>query len=160
MKKKIEGRVRRLGHDIHVDQIKEGLGMAVDLFSRDSTAKTGGHTVNPKSTAIIIAGRNFGRGRDEADTITEIKAFGIGGIVASSFGRDFFRDAVNHGLAVVESTEAFEAIADGESISIDIENSEIACLKGPIKIAGFPEIFTKIYHSGGLIPYARKLLGK
>ena len=160
MKKKIEGRARRLGHDIHFDHIQESLGMEIDLFSGHSGRKAPERAGISKTSAIIIAGRNFGRGKNDNQTIDAIKAFGIGGIVASSFGRDFYRGAVNQGLAVIECLEAFETINDGESVAIDMENSQIICAKGPIKIAGFPEIFSKIYFSGGLIPYTRRLIGK
>jgi 3-isopropylmalate/(R)-2-methylmalate dehydratase small subunit len=89
-----------------------------------------------------------------------LKAAGVAGIISSTFPRAFYRNCINLGIPLIESSDAINKIADREVISIDFEKGEIHCKKGIISFQLFPEIISKILFSGGLIPHVKKALGK
>jgi 3-isopropylmalate/(R)-2-methylmalate dehydratase small subunit len=162
VKKKFDGIVRRLGHDIPASYIGSGDLISSDLFSDLSGAAIphSGKAVSPKHDIIIIAGKNFGTGRCDGELFNNLRSAGTIAIIADSFSRDFYRGAVNHGIAVMESPSAYEKIGDDEAISIDLECGEIRSQQGITKISPIPEIQFKIYLAGGLLPYTKKLLGR
>jgi len=75
-----------------------------------------------KKEDIIVAGRNFGCGSSREQAATCLKYAGVGAIVAKSFARIFFRNAINQGLPLVQCKEAAENISSGELIEINFEN--------------------------------------
>jgi 3-isopropylmalate/(R)-2-methylmalate dehydratase small subunit len=164
MIKRIEGRVHRLGHHVRVDQIyparyehvREPDQMRRHLFEDldpGLSGKTG-------SGDIIVAGRIFGLGpRSEAAAAALVES-GIACVIAESFERHFYREAVNQGLVVLEQPEARERIKDGEMIEIDLDGGEIRCKKGPLKFPPCPLPIARILQAGGLLAYVRDLIGR
>ena len=74
---------------------------------------------------IIVAGPNFGCGSSREHAPVAIKASGVSCVIAPSFARIFFRNAINMGLPILECAEAAEAIADGDQVSIDFATGRI-----------------------------------
>jgi 3-isopropylmalate/(R)-2-methylmalate dehydratase small subunit len=164
MKAKIEGRVHRLGHNIHVDQIYPSKYLKIDERHEMAKHILEGYEAELLSKFgtgdIIVAGRGFGHGPHREQAAIALRSAGIECIIANSYSRSFYRSAVNNGLAPIECKEAFEKICDGESIAVDIENGQIVFRKGILRFPLFPDYIAKVLASGGLIPHVMKSLGK
>lgn len=102
---------------------------------------------------IIAAGQNFGCGSSREHAPIAIKASGVSLVIAKSFARIFYRNAINIGLAIVECPEAVEAISEGDKVEADLDNGIIRNLTTGVeyKTAPFPEFVQKIIENGGLI---------
>jgi len=111
-----------------------------------------------KKEDIIVAGRNFGCGSSREQAATCLKYAGVGAIVAKTFSRIFFRNAINQGLPLVQCKEAVENISLSETITIDFEKGELSCKKGVFKFPPLPESVLGILKDGGLIPHTKKML--
>jgi len=111
-----------------------------------------------KKEDIIVAGRNFGCGSSREQAATCLKYAGVGAIVAKSFSRIFFRNAINQGLPLVQCKEAAENISSGELIEINFEKGKLSCKKGVFDFPPLPESVLGILNDGGLIPHTRKIL--
>ena len=106
-----------------------------------------------KAGDIIVAGFNFGCGSSREHAPIAIKESGIACVIAKSFARIFYRNAINIGLAILECPEAAEAIEKDDEISIDFDEGIITNLtkKERYKATPFPEFIKEIIASGGLI---------
>jgi len=115
-----------------------------------------------KSGDIIVAGENFGCGSSREHAAIAIKAAGISAVIAKSFARIFYRNAINIGLPILESREAAENISEGDEVEIDLASGTIKNLKTgkTFKSAAFPEFMQELIKAGGLINFVRKKLGK
>ena len=107
---------------------------------------------------IMVAGANFGCGSSREHAPIAIKESGISLVIAKSFARIFYRNAINIGLAIVECPEAAEAIADGHRVEADLDNGVITDLTTGerFETKPFPEFIQKIISAGGLIESIRK----
>ncbi len=113
-----------------------------------------------KKGDIIVAGRNFGSGSSREHAPIAIKYSGVPVVVAKSFARIFFRNAINIGLPIVEAPQAVDEIEDGDLIEVDIKEGKIRNLsKGKeFEVVKFPEEVLKILSAGGLMEYAKERL--
>ncbi|HHT77400.1 MAG TPA: 3-isopropylmalate dehydratase small subunit [Clostridiaceae bacterium] len=104
---------------------------------------------------IIVAGPNFGCGSSREHAPVAIKASGISCVIAPSFARIFFRNAINMGLPIMESKEASERIGNGDEVEVDFDTGEIKDLStGEVFTAKpFPEFIRKIIEADGLVGY-------
>ena len=102
---------------------------------------------------FIVAGQNFGCGSSREHAPIAIKASGVSLVIAKSFARIFYRNAINIGLAIVECPEAAEDISEGDKVEADMDNGIIRNLTTgkEYKTAPFPEFIQKIIENGGLI---------
>jgi 3-isopropylmalate/(R)-2-methylmalate dehydratase small subunit len=156
----IHGRARVLGDDVNTDYIIS------------SSRKRG--TIDPKQLApyllegvspefaasvrpgdVLVAGRNFGCGSAMEVAVTVCQAAGIGAVVAGSFARSFFRNAINNGLLVVEcDTSAFQ---EGDALTIHVTDGEVRVHNETrdLTVAGasLPPIVQELIRHGGLVPY-------
>jgi 3-isopropylmalate dehydratase small subunit len=164
MNKRIEGRVLRLGRDVTLEWIAPQqclpMGEAPEAFSQLLETSGSRRKRDIGKGDVIVAGGNFGMGQEPQNAVQALKAAEVPCIVAASFARPFYRCAINQGLPLIESLQAHEKISDGETVSIDFDKWEINCKRGAISFPSFPEIIGKIIESGGLIPYAKKSIGK
>ncbi|MBC7097872.1 3-isopropylmalate dehydratase small subunit [Candidatus Bipolaricaulota bacterium] len=105
---------------------------------------------------ILVAGSNFGCGSSREHAPLAIKGCGIACVVAESFARIFFRNAINQGLPVVECGKA-KRIREGDVIKVDLDSGLIKNLtRGEeYPIAPYPKFIREILSCGGLIPWAR-----
>jgi 3-isopropylmalate/(R)-2-methylmalate dehydratase small subunit len=106
----------------------------------------------------IVAGRNFGCGSSREHAALALRGAGISGVIAKSFARIFYRNALNIGLPVLESEEAPDHIEDGERIFVDLETGEI-CRVGAQELFSskpLPPFMREILRAGGLVPYVKE----
>lgn len=111
-----------------------------------------------KDGAVIIAGKNFGCGSSREHAPIVIKESGVKIVIAETFARIFYRNAINIGLTIIECPEAAKEIKDGDELEIDIKNGVINNMTKATsyKINPFPEFMQKIIDAGGLVEYVKK----
>jgi len=109
---------------------------------------------------IIVAGSNFGCGSSREHAPLAIKAAGIAAVVAQSFARIFFRNAINIGLPLLESAEAVEATAPGDVLEIDISSGKIKNITNGKEFTSkpYPPFMSELISAGGLVEYTRQRL--
>lgn len=107
---------------------------------------------------IMVAGKNFGCGSSREHAPIAIKASGISCVIASTFARIFYRNAINIGLAILECPEASEKIEAGDEVSIDFDTGLITnATKGETYQANpFPDFIKEIIQAGGLMADIKK----
>jgi 3-isopropylmalate/(R)-2-methylmalate dehydratase small subunit len=108
---------------------------------------------------VIVAGKNFGCGSSREQAAACLKYAGIQAVIAKSFARIFYRNAINQGLLVIQSVEASESIQQGEKVSINFQKGEIIVEdKSVFSFPSLPDSVLGILEAGGLIPYTKKKL--
>ena len=102
---------------------------------------------------IMVGGENFGCGSSREHAPIAIKASGISCVIAATFARIFYRNAINIGLPILECPEASEGIEAGDEVSVDFDSGVITNItKGETyKAQPFPEFIQNIIRSGGLM---------
>lgn len=102
---------------------------------------------------IMVGGKNFGCGSSREHAPIAIKASGISCVIAATFARIFYRNAINIGLAIIECPEASERIQEGDEVSVDFDTGEITNLTRNETYLGepFPPFIQGIIASGGLM---------
>lgn len=111
-----------------------------------------------KEGDIMVGGWNFGCGSSREHAPIAIKASGISCVIAKTFARIFYRNAINIGLPILECEEASDRIDDGDQVSIDFDTGMIQNLtKGErYQAQPFPEFIQNIIHSNGYLNSIRK----
>ncbi len=111
---------------------------------------------------IIVAGRNFGCGSSREAAPLALKASGVSAIVAHSFSRLFFRNAVNIGLYIMICNAASGSIESGEELVIDRSAGIIHSLSTgrAYRCEAFPEFIREIVNVGGMVEYVKHRLAK
>jgi 3-isopropylmalate/(R)-2-methylmalate dehydratase small subunit len=109
---------------------------------------------------VIVAGKNFGCGSSREQGATCLVYAGVGAVVARSFSRLFFRNAINAGLPLVQSSEAVDSLEKGDEVTVDVKAGKVTTPKGTFDFPPLPDAVIGIFEAGGLIPYTRKQLGK
>ncbi len=106
---------------------------------------------------IIVSGKNFGCGSSREHAPIAIKAAGISCVIASSFARIFYRNALNIGLPILESTEASESISDGDELEVDFDSGKIKnnTKKQTYRTTAFPAFMQQLIKAGGLMNYIK-----
>ena len=107
---------------------------------------------------IVVAGENFGCGSSREHAPVALKACGVACIVAKSFARIFFRNAINIGLPILESEEAFDVFSEGETAAGDLETGEIRSEGKGLQVFAkpIPAFMREIIQAGGLVPYIKE----
>jgi 3-isopropylmalate dehydratase small subunit len=154
------GRAWKYGDDVNTDvifpgkytySVKEEAEMArhalEDLDPRFASA------VQPGD--VIVAGRNWGCGSSREQAVTCLKANGVRVIVAASFARIYFRNAVNNGVLPVVCPEAAAAIAPGETVAVDLDRCIVHCAAGEFPFPPLSDSALRIFEAGGLLPMLR-----
>jgi len=106
---------------------------------------------------LIIAGENFGCGSSREHAPLAIKGSGVGCVVASSFARIFYRNAINVGLPILECPAAVRGAESGQQLGIDLETGQVRNMTtGQVDQAeAYPPFMMAIINAGGLVPYTR-----
>ncbi|MES2979127.1 MAG: 3-isopropylmalate dehydratase [Pseudomonadota bacterium] len=108
-----------------------------------------------KPGGIIVAGRHFGVNSSREQAVHVLRRMGVAAIVAPSFGRQFFRNAINNGLPVLECDSS--GITDGTLLSADLEARELQVPgSSPRALRAIPPAIRALLREGGLIPFLRK----
>lgn len=116
---------------------------------------------NVKDGDIIVADKNFGCGSSREHAPIAIKASGISCVIASTFARIFYRNAINIGLPILECEEASKKIKLGDNIEVDFSTGEITNMTRNEKYQAepFPEFMQEIMSADGLINQTHEKLG-
>ena len=158
-----KGRVWKYGDNVNTDVIFPGK-YTYSILEPEEMARHALEDLDPgfaqkvKPGDVIVAGRNFGCGSSREQAATCLKYAGVQAVVAKSFARIFFRNAINQGLPVLQSEEAVDSIEDGEEIEIDFIGGNIKTARRDFTFPPFPESVMGILEAGGLIPYTKKKL--
>ena len=104
---------------------------------------------------IIVADKNFGCGSSREHAPLSIKASGISCVIAETFARIFYRNAINIGLPIIECPEAAKDIENGDQVEVDFDSGKIYNRTKGTEFQGqaFPPFMQKIIQAGGLVNY-------
>ncbi len=159
---KLTGKAYKFGDDVNTDLIISGRYKFSTLDMKE-LAKHVMEDIDPEFSgkiapgkSFIVAGRNFGCGSSREQAPLAIKEAGVVAVIAQSFARIFYRNAVNVGLVVLEGDTA--NIEEGDGLEVDFEEHLIRNKdkKREIKIKPLPEIMVRILSEGGLAAYFKK----
>jgi 3-isopropylmalate/(R)-2-methylmalate dehydratase small subunit len=158
----IDGRARVFGDDVNTDYIItsarkratiDAAALASYLF--ESIAPQFAATIQPGD--LLVAGDNFGCGSAMEVAVTVIQAAGIRAVVARSFARSFYRNAINNGLPVVECDTS--SISEGDRLSLRFDGAQVfvdnLTRGATIAAAAMPPIMRRILEGGGLVGFLR-----
>jgi 3-isopropylmalate/(R)-2-methylmalate dehydratase small subunit len=106
-----------------------------------------------RESDVVVAGKNFGCGSAREQASTCLIGAGIGAVVAASFSRVFFRNAINTGLVAVECPQAVRAVADGERLWVDYQAGTVEVGDRRFAFPPYPPNLLAILESGGLIAH-------
>ncbi|UWG95667.1 3-isopropylmalate dehydratase small subunit [Dehalobacter sp. DCM] len=156
------GKAWKFGHDIDTDVI-----IPARYMNRFEPEHLAAHCMEDADTAfaanvqagdMIIGGKNFGCGSSREHAPLAIKAAGIKAVIAESYARIFYRNALNIGLPILESPEAVQGIDAGDDVDVDLETSTIKNItKGTtFQAIPFPPFMQELIKAGGLVPYVKE----
>ena len=158
---KAQGKVFKYGDNVDTDVIiparylnssdpKELATHCMEDIDKDFVNKV-------KAGDIIVATKNFGCGSSREHAPIAIKASGVSCVIAETFARIFYRNAINIGLPIMECKEASVAISNGDEVEIDFDSGEIHDLTTGETFKGqaFPEFMQKIINAEGLLNYIK-----
>src|ERR1700761_8762360 len=150
----IKGRIYKFGDNINSDIIIPGRWLIYidrERLGQHAFEMLGeGFPDKLRSFDILVAGRNFGCGSAREQAATAIQGLGIKAVVASSFARTFYRNAINDGLPIVECPELYAAVEEGDEIQIDLEAGQIRFGNEEFTFPKMPESVRQILELGGL----------
>lgn len=155
----IQGRVFKFGDNINSDVIIPGRYLI--YIDRERLAQHAfemlgdGFPDKLRTFDILVAGRNFGCGSAREQAATAIQGLGIKAVVACSFARTFYRNAINDGLPIVECPELYAAVQEGDEIRIDLAGGKIWRRDHEYSFPVMAESVRKILELGGLAEYLK-----
>jgi 3-isopropylmalate/(R)-2-methylmalate dehydratase small subunit len=159
---KIHGKVIKYGNNVDTDVIIPARYLntsdPAELASHCMEDLDAGFVKRVQKGDIMVAGRNFGCGSSREHAPIAIKASGISCIIAETFARIFYRNAINTGLPIIECPEAAAGISEGDELDVDLDSGVITNLTKGVSYKGvpFPEFMQKIIAADGLIGYIRQ----
>ncbi len=156
------GKVWVLGDDIDTDIIIPTEYLALKTI--EDMKQYGFSPLRPELAAqigegdIIVAGKNFGCGSSREQAPEVVKALGIRCVIARSFARIFFRNAINNGLLLIEQPDLHEDIKEGDTITVTV-NQAVEYRGKMYPIASLPDNLVEIIEAGGLVKAMRRRNG-
>ena len=156
------GKVWVLGDDIDTDIIIQTEYLALKTI--EDMKQYGFSPLRPELAGqiqpgdIIVAGKNFGCGSSREQAPEVIKALGIPCIIAKSFARIFYRNALNNGLLLLEQPELHDVVKEGDTITVTV-NEDVDYNGKKYPIASLPENLMEIIEAGGLVRAMRRRNG-
>ena len=163
---KVTGTAMKFGDNVDTDVILPGKYLVlIDPRELAKHAMEGLDFTFPekaKKGVIVVGGKNFGCGSSREQAPLALKYAGVKCVLADSFARIFFRNAINIGLPVIEYNGISAAISNGDEVTVDLESGTIQNLtKGGIfQPAKLPPFILEILADGGLIENLRRRLKK
>ena len=157
----LKGKVHKYGDNVDTDVIIPARYLntsdAKELASHCMEDIDAAFAGRVKAGDIIVAGRNFGCGSSREHAPLAIKASGVACVIATTFARIFYRNALNIGLPILECPEAAEAIAAGDEVSIDLASGTVTdeTTGRTFKAEPFPPFMRELIAAGGLAAYMR-----
>jgi 3-isopropylmalate/(R)-2-methylmalate dehydratase small subunit len=166
MNMKIKAEAIKLGNNIDTDVILPGQFMTlVDPHELAKHALAGLDLAFPekaKKGVVVVGGRNFGCGSSREQAPLALKYAGVKCVLAESFARIFFRNAINVGLPVVECKGISATVETGDMLNVDLETGKVENLSNGKKfqVEKLPAFMLEILADGGLIENLRRRLNK
>ena len=163
---KVSGPAIKFGKNIDTDVILPGKYLIlVDPYELAEHALEGLDPDFPdkaKKGVIVVGGKNFGCGSSREQAPLALKYAGVKCVIAESFARIFFRNAINIGLPVIECKGISAAVDDGDELAVDFEAGTVQNLsKGKsFQVAKLPPFILEILSDGGLIENLRRRMKK
>lgn len=162
----VKGKVWKYGSDVDTDVI-----IPARYLNTSDPAELAKHCMedidaafakNVKPGDIIVAEDNFGCGSSREHAPISIKAAGVSAVIANTFARIFYRNALNIGLPILECPEAVQGISKGDEVEIDLANGIIKNItrNKTYQAAPFPEFMQELIKAGGLVNYTKELLAQ
>jgi len=161
----IRGRAWKYGDNVNTDVIYPGK-YTYTVSGREEIARHALEDLDPTFVTamqpgdVIVAGRNWGCGSSREQAATCLVYNGVGAIIAESFGRIFYRNALNNGLLAIACPEAARAIQPGDVVELDITNCVVRCPAGEFAFPPLSPSVMRIVAAGGLIPYVKQRMGE
>ncbi len=163
---KVSGKAVVFGDNVNTDAIIPGKYLT--LLDPAEMAKHAMEGLDPsfaekaKNGVIIVAGRNFGCGSSREQAPLALKYAGVKCVLAGSFARIFYRNAINIGSPVLESPNISEEVKEGDNLTVSLEEGRITneTSKRVITATKLPEFILEILQDGGLIAHLKKTGGK
>lgn len=163
---KFEGAVHKYGRDVDTDVI-----IPARYLTTSDPAELAKHCLEDLDSEfvkkvqpgdIIVAEENFGCGSSREHAPICIKAAGVSVVIAKSFARIFYRNAINIGLPIMECPEAVDAVNNGDVVEVDADTGVIADKTTGLTFQAqpFPPFLQEIIEEGGLVARTKKILGK
>lgn len=162
----IKGTVYKFGNDVDTDQIIPARYLnttdPVELAAHCMEDADPEFAAAVQPGAVMVAGKNFGCGSSREHAPIAIKAAGVSCVIASTFARIFYRNAVNIGLPILECPEAAAALEEGDMVKVNLAEGVIRNLTQPgeYQSAPFPSFMQEIIEQGGLINYVQERMKK
>lgn len=157
-----KGEAHKFGDDINTDEIIPARYLnttnKADLAKHCMEDADKDFAKKVKRGDVIVGGKNFGCGSSREHAPVSIKAAGVSCVIAESFARIFFRNAINIGLPIIESGEASHGIEAGDKLEVDTNAGTVKNVtrRETYRIEKYPPFMQKIIKSGGLINSLRK----
>jgi 3-isopropylmalate/(R)-2-methylmalate dehydratase small subunit len=158
-------RIWKFGDDINTDLIIPGRYLDnydpkhLAAHAMEGASREFARRVSPGD--VIVAGENFGCGSSREQAVLALKHAGISAVIAKSFARIFYRNAVNLGLMVLISKTAHEIFEEGENAMLDSESNSLVSADGrSARFEPIPAHIQGILDKGGLVPYIKDRLQK
>ncbi len=159
---KLEGKIWKFGSDIDTDAIIPA--RYLNQYDAKELARHAMEDERPefpqkvRKGDILLAEKNFGCGSSREHAPLALKAVGISCIIAKSFARIFYRNGLNLGLPLLESSEASETIREGDRVRVNLTTGEIFDLTQKKKFFAkpIPTFMQELIRDGGLIRHLRK----
>ena len=157
-----QGKVWKLGDDIDTDII-----LPTEYLVFPTIAEMKPYAFSPlrpelagkiEPGDIIVGGANFGCGSSREQAPEVVKALGVRAVIAKSFARIFFRNAINNGLLLIECRDLPDEVSEGDTLTVTV-GEKIRANGKDYKIAALPENLMEILNAGGLVKAMRKRNG-
>ncbi len=159
----IRGRAWKYGDNVNTDVLFPGK-YTYTARGRDEIASHALEDLDPAFAAnvcdgdVIVGGRNFGCGSSREQAATCLVYNGVGAVIAQSFARIFYRNAINNGLLAIVCPEAAQAIQQQEHVSIDLERRTIESASGRFEFPPLSVTVREILEAGGLVAQVKRRL--
>jgi 3-isopropylmalate/(R)-2-methylmalate dehydratase small subunit len=166
MESKLRGHAHKFGKNVDTDVIIPGkycnIVDPVELGKHALEGIDADYTTRMKAGDIIVADRNFGCGSSREVAPIAIKGSGTSAVIAKSFARIFYRNALNIGLPIFESDEAVDGIESGDEIEVEPATGIVRNItkNTQYQAAQFPPFMQSLIDAGGLVPYVERRLAE
>lgn len=159
----MKGKVWKYGDNINTDVIFPGKHTYAPMTAEEM-AQHALEDLDPdfarhvRRGDVIVAGKNFGCGSSREQAAICLKAAGVQAVIAKSFARIFFRNAINQGLLVIVDEQMVDHLRHGEEVELDPVRGVLKGEEAQFQLPSLPEMVVEIIQAGGLIPYTKKKL--
>ena len=161
--KPVDGHAWVYGDNVNTDVIFPGkytytLTERADIARRALEDLDLSFAQNVQPGDVIVAGRNWGCGSSREQAATCLVYNGVGAVIAASFSRIFYRNALNNGLLAIVCPAAVAAIVPGERVTVDLERLVVRCAAGEFSFPPLSPSIMGMVEAGGLVEYVKRRL--